>query len=189
MYNLNQYSKDTNRRARIQQEVQQINFADNLQGNQKTISTNTLHIGHKLTLTIALAVLVILFLLLAPQKISASDKFDAGEADAFYDEMVAYRLGYYYYVTGEYERAVDYYNQAIAGIPEVVMIRMSCFRDLYWYRGDAQLKLEQPDAALGSYQYYLKLAGDQVNDVEISFVQALQANIATGNVTMKPLES
>lgn len=189
MYNLNQYTKDTNRRARIQQEVKQIHFADEMQANQKTASANTLHIGHKLTVTIALVIVVILFLLLAPQRISASDKFDSGDADAFYDQMMAYRLGHYYYVTGDYERAVDYYNQAIEGIPEAVLAQVSSFRDLYWYRGDAQLKSEQLDAALDSYQYYLKLAGDEAVEVEINFVQALQTNIATGNVTMEPLES
>src|SRR6266498_1421040 len=157
MYNLNQYSKDINRRARIQQEVQQIHLAEAMQRNQKAATANSLHIGHKLTVAIALVIVVILFLLLAPQRISASDKFDSGENDAFYDQMIAYRLGHYYYVTGEYERAVDYYNQAIVGIPEIVMMHMSCFRDLYWYRGDAQLKAGQPDAALDSYEYYLKL--------------------------------
>jgi len=187
MYNLNQYAKDTNRRARIQQEVQQINFADTIQGNQKTVSFNTRRMGYKLIVTTALAVLVILLLLLVPQTTNASDKLDPGEGDAFYDQMVAFRLGYYYYVTGEYERAVDYYNQAIGGLPEVVFTRVDTFRCMYWYLGDAQLKDGDPNAALKNYQRYLELVGDQANPVAVNFVQTLKDSITSGGVTPEPL--
>lgn len=188
MYDMNQYAKDKLYRTQKLHEAQQTQLAKIVDENHKTLPSNAKRIGRNLTITISLVTFFVLFLMLAPQTMYAQDKADPGTVDAFYDQMIAYRLGHYYYVTGEYERAVDYYNQAIAGIPELILMRISSYRDLYWYKADAQLKAGQPDAALASYQYYLQLDGDDAREVEINFVQTLAANIAIGNLVMEPLE-
>ena len=187
MYDMNQYAKDSLYRTQQLQAAQQLHLAEMVQAKQQT-SFNVLHIGRKAVITISLFIVFISFLMLLPETIHASDKSDPGGADAFYDQMIAYRLGHYYYVTGEYERAVDYYNRAIDGIPESVLGRISSFRDIYWYKGDAQLKAGQSDAALVSYQYYLQLADNEAKPKEIEFVNALKTSMANGNVAMEPLE-
>ncbi len=188
MYNPNQYAKDKLYRTQKIREAEQQHLADRVQGNQSTFSLRKFYIGHRLLVTMMLAAVFVLFLLLVPRTISASDnKADPGDGDAFYDQMVAFRLGYYYYVTGEYDRAVDYYDQAIEGIPEVMFTRVDTFRCIYWYRGDAELKAGQPDAALVSYRYYLELAGDQVNPVVVDFVQTVEDSIMSGAAMPEPL--
>ncbi len=189
MYDMNQYAKDKLYRAEKLHKAQQLQLAEAVRENHTPMSSSAFLTGRKLTITVSLVTFFVLFLLLVPQTIYADDKLDPGGADAFYDQMIAYRLGHYYYVTGEYERAVYYYDQAIAGIPELILAQISSFLDLYWYKGDAQLKAGLPDAALESYQYYLQLAGDQAKGAEINFVQTLEANIATGNLVMEPLEA
>ena len=121
--------------------------------------------------------------------IYADDKLERGETDPYYQQMIAYRLGHYYYVTGDYEQAIEHYEQAIDGIPESVLARMSSLRDLYWLKGDALLKANQPEAALISYLFYLHLAGGSVTDTEVQFVEMLSANIAAGNVVLEPLDA
>ncbi len=188
MYNPNQYAKDKLYRTQKIHEAEQQHLADRVQGNQSTFSMRKFYMGHRLLVTMLLVAVFVLFLLLVPRTINASDdKSDPGEGDAFYDQMVAFRLGYYYYVTGEYDRAVDYYNQAIEGIPEVVFTRMNVFRCIYWYRGDAQLKAGQPEAALESYHHYLELMGDEANTVTVDFVQTVEDSITSGAVMPEPL--
>lgn len=188
MYNPNQYAKDKLYRTLKLREAEQQHLADMVQENQTTFSLQKFYVAHRLMVTMLLAAVFVLLLLLAPRTISASDsKSDPGAGEAFYDQMVAFRLGYYYYVTGEYDRAVDYYNQAIAGIPEEVFAKVDTFRCIYWYRGDAQLKAGQFDAALDSYRSYLELAGDQVNPAVVDFVQTVENSITSGAAMPEPL--
>ncbi len=187
MYDLNQYAKDQSSLTRKIHQAEQQHLAELALKNSNMPSHNSIHMGHRMMMTILVVVGFILFLLLVPQTTNAQDKSDPGNADAFYDQMIAFRLGYYYYVTGEYERAVDYYNQAITGIPESILARMNDFRCIYWYLGDAQLKAGNADAALKNYQHYLELVGDEANTVTIDFVQTLKENIASGEVVLEPL--
>lgn len=188
MNNMQQYAIDKLNQTLKLHEAEQLHLAETVPGQYRTSTFTTLRINHKIVKTVSLVALFVLFLLVIPQTIHAQDKYDTSGQDAYYDQMMAFRLGHYYYVTGEYERAIEYYNHAIEGIPEAIFVQMSSFRDLYWLKGDAQLKAGQPDAAYITYQRYLQLAGNEAKEKEIAFVQTLETNLATGNVVMEPLE-
>ena len=187
MYDLNQYAKDQLHRSQQLQEAQKRHLSDTLSKQHAVFNLHPFFQNKvKLLLTICITGMS---LLIISGTIHADDKLDRGEADPYYSQMVAYRLGHYYYVTGDYERAIEYYEQAINGIPESVLARMSSLHDLYWLKGDALLKANQPEAALISYLYYLHLAGDHVTDKEFIFVVSLSANIASGHIVLEPLDA
>lgn len=186
MYDMNQYAKDKMYRAQKLQEARQAHLAANLQVVSKPAIL--MFSGRKLIITLSVITTFIILLMVMPTAIQAQDKYEAGSADPFYDQMIAYRLGHYYYVIGEYQRAVDYYNEALIGIPEIILVQMSSLRDIYWLRGDAQLKAGQTNAALESYQMYLQLAGTKASVQETEFVGAIINSIANGTVVMEPLE-
>ena len=187
MYNLNQYAKDQYHRSQQLQNAQEQHLADMVSDRKASPNRRPLFHNKSRLLLIACVTLVSMFILSGT--IFADDKLDHGETDPYYEQMIAYRLGHYYYVTGDYERAIEYYEQAIDGIPEAVLARMSSLRDLYWYKGDALLKANQPEAALISYLFYLQLAGGSATDPEVQFVEMLSANIAAGNVVLEPLDA
>jgi tetratricopeptide (TPR) repeat protein len=85
-----------------------------------------------------------------------SDDIDAGVIGP---GLLAYRLGNYYYVTGNYQRAAEYFAQAIAQTPERVFGLAPQMSAFHWGLFDAQIALEQYEEAAATYLAYLAVAG------------------------------
>ncbi|MBI1277630.1 MAG: hypothetical protein GC179_05845 [Anaerolineaceae bacterium] len=188
MYDINQYEKDNLHRAQMLREAEHIRLEKIAQPSPTLHSGLVLHIGHRGVIAFVVILLVLAYLLLVPQTSYAQDKVDADKSDAYCEQMIAFRLGHYYYVTGDYERAIGYYDTAIAGIPEAVLGHIASLRDIYWYKGDAQLMAGQMEKALASYRHYVALAGNDAQSQELAFVKALEDNLAAGIMVMEPLE-
>ncbi|MEO8391923.1 MAG: tetratricopeptide repeat protein [Chloroflexota bacterium] len=138
---------------------------------------------HSRHLTVTL--LVVLFILLTclfPAVTHAQDLIDVGQGEFFTDAMVAYRVGYYYFLKGDYDRAIQEYEQTVQGIPQGVFAASVDYATIYWDLGDAQLMAEQYDQALASYQHYLDLAGDDATALAVAYVQRLAEAMNNGTV-------
>lgn len=69
---------------------------------------------------ILIAVILILSLIVMTHVTLARDTADSGQGQAFSDAILNYRLGHYYFVTGDYEKAIAEYSAAIEAIPATV---------------------------------------------------------------------
>lgn len=83
-----------------------------------------------------------------------------GPPEPFAEAMIAYRVGLYDLRHGDYDQAVERLSAAIEGIPEEVMACVPAYQDMYWVLGEAQEAAGLVEEALGSYQQWLVLAGD-----------------------------
>ena len=64
--------------------------------------------------------LAVLLLFTGYLRVYAQDVADPGKSEPFPDAMLAYRLGSYYLVTGDYDRAMAKLGEAVARMPEWV---------------------------------------------------------------------
>ncbi len=135
-----------------------------------------------LVVAVALVILVAL-----PVTAGAQDKREAGDNEPFATAIMAYRLGHYYYVTGQYDRAVEHYTQAIDGIPAEIFAFSVDYAVMYWDMGDALLLAGQYAAALDSYQHFVDLLDGGASAEVIAFVAQLETAVAQGVVTLQPM--
>ncbi len=110
--------------------------------------------------SVALIVLTAICLLLTTD-VSAQDTIQPGRTEVFPDAMLAYRLGNYYFVKGDYVRAIEYLSEAIALVPPPAFSLDPGYADMYWILGEALEASERYGEALTSYQTFLALVGDQ----------------------------
>jgi tetratricopeptide (TPR) repeat protein len=122
-------------------------------------------------------VLAVLLLFTGYLRVYAQDAIDPGTSEPFADAMVAYRLGYYYLVTGDYEQAVGQLNEAIALMPEWAFTADSAYADLYWTLGEAQEQLGLYEDALANYHQFLALVGDDAAPWTVEWVQQLEDRV------------
>jgi tetratricopeptide (TPR) repeat protein len=97
-----------------------------------------------------------------------SDDIDAGVIGS---GLLAYRLGNYYYVTGDYERAAEYFTEAIAQTPERVFGLAPQMSVFHWGLFDAQIALEQYEQAAATYTAYIAVAGTKADQYFADYVQ------------------
>jgi tetratricopeptide (TPR) repeat protein len=174
------YRKYQNDRPAHIQEAEHARLAESLQSHPDkdppaTPPTNRIVTARLVGL--ALFVLLMVTLLAMPRVSGAHHVKEPGKGEPFADAMVAYRLGHYYFVHGDYSQAIVKYRLAIKGIPAKVFEAASTYRVLYWDMGDAYLLDGQYDEALSSYQHYLDLAGDDASDKAIAYVEQLATAI------------
>jgi tetratricopeptide (TPR) repeat protein len=103
-----------------------------------------------------------------------SDETDAGVIGP---GLLSYRLGNYYYVTEDYERAAEYFADAIARTPERIfglLSEMSCF---HWGLFDAQIALEQYEDAAATYAAYVAVAGAKADRYFADYVQDIATSL------------
>lgn len=134
----------------------------------------------RLVKVVMLIILFALVLLTLPQTSHAQDLADAGQAEPFADAITAYRVGYFYFTQGNYERAIAELTSAINGIPEEVFAANIDYAVMYWTLGDAQFMAGKYDEALASYERFLVLAGDDVSDLAVEFVEGLNVAVING---------
>jgi hypothetical protein len=65
-----------------------------------------------------IVVLAVVFLFAGYMRVFAQDMADPGKSEPFPAAMLAYRLGSYYLVTGDYDRAVAKLSEAVELMPE-----------------------------------------------------------------------
>jgi tetratricopeptide (TPR) repeat protein len=85
--------------------------------------------------------------------------------------LLAYRLGNYYYVTGDYQRAAEYFAQAIAQTPERIFGLLPEMSAFHWGLFDAQIALEQYEEAAATYMAYVAVAGGKADHYFAIYVQ------------------
>lgn len=127
------------------------------------------------------ALLILAALLVLPVGRPAArgqDLVDPDDADLFHDAMLAYRLGHYYLVKGDYERAVIKLTEAINLIPQEVFLAAPAYGDMYWTLGAAQEGAGMVVEALASYQRFVVLVGDDAAPWVLVKVRFLEFRVA-----------
>ncbi|NLE52978.1 MAG: tetratricopeptide repeat protein [Chloroflexi bacterium] len=122
-------------------------------------------------------IIVVTLALASHRPARAQDNIDGGKAEPFPDAIIAYRLGNYYLVIGDYERAIEYLSRAIALIPEEVFAIETAYADIYWALGEAEERSGLYAQALFHYQRFLDLAGDEAAPWTQQKVQTLRAQL------------
>jgi tetratricopeptide (TPR) repeat protein len=112
-------------------------------------------------------------------QVHAQDAWDTGESELFPEAMLAYRLGNYYLVTGDCERAVEKLSEAIDLMPAEAFTALPQYSVMYWTLGQAQEQAEMQAEALASYRQFLTLAGEKAAPWTAEKVQQLQAELDT----------
>jgi tetratricopeptide (TPR) repeat protein len=126
-------------------------------------------------------VVAVLLLFTGYLRVYAQDAIDAGTSEPFADAMVAYRLGYYYLVTGDYEQAVVQLSEAVELMPEWAFVAEPAYADLYWTLGEAQEHLGLYEDALANYHQFLTLVGDDAAPWTVERVQQLERRVAAAH--------
>jgi len=137
----------------------------------------------RVAMVAAVIALVILAIFGLPQAASAQtlDMAAQGPLEAWpAPVMMAYRLGNYYLVKGHYERAADYFSEAIAQLPEGALDLDKNYAFLYWDLENAQFEAGQTQEALASYQQFLALMGDLATEEETAYVHDLAVALDRG---------
>jgi tetratricopeptide (TPR) repeat protein len=130
--------------------------------------------------------LTVLLLFTGYLRVYAQDMADPGTSEPFSDAMVAYRVGYYYLVTGDYEQAVEKLNEAIELMPGWAFAVEPAYADLYWTLGEAQEQLGLVEDALVNYHRFLELVGDDAAPWTVEWVRQLELRLADAPATASP---
>ena len=117
---------------------------------------------------------------------NAQETVDPGSGEPFGEAMLAYRLGNYYFVAGDYERAVVEFTRAIELMPEEVFIKLPEYSEMYWALGEAQERAGMEQEALVSYHQFLTLAGDTAALWTVEYVQQLESHLEETVVKVSP---
>jgi tetratricopeptide (TPR) repeat protein len=99
--------------------------------------------------------LVLLCLLALPAVINAQDLRHDGITEPYHPSYVRYRVGLYYMLGENYERALDEFTEAIDGLPQ--------FGSAYAARGDVYLVLGEYELALADYTAAIDIYPDFVS--------------------------
>jgi tetratricopeptide (TPR) repeat protein len=125
--------------------------------------------------------LAVLLLFTGYLRVYAQAMADPGTSEPFADAMVAYRLGYYYLVTGDYERAVAKLGEAVELMPEWAFAVDPDYADMFWTLGEAQEHLGLYEDALANYQQFLALVGDDAAPWTVEWVRQLESRVAAAH--------
>lgn len=128
-----------------------------------------------LFLGVALTFLVMGCLFASPSRAGAQDTVYPGRMEPFPDAMLAYRLGNYYLVKGDLDRAIEYLTAAIDLVPEWAFSADTGYADLYWTLGEALEGSGRYAEALTNYRRFLALVGDEAAPWTTEKVEVLMA--------------
>lgn len=103
-----------------------------------------LNVRHALTLVLVIGVLVASTL-----PLRAQDLTDAGVSEPYHPALVTYRVGYYYQLQGDQERAIELFTEVITSLPN--------WDGGYSARGDSYVALGYFDRAVADYTEALDL--------------------------------
>lgn len=100
-------------------------------------------------------VVIVVMLAAAVSPMFAQDLVDTGSSEAYHPAMVQFRMGYYYQIHGDHERAVEEFNHVIEAFPN--------WENGYSARGDSYSALNQFDLAIADYTAALAIAPEFVS--------------------------
>jgi tetratricopeptide (TPR) repeat protein len=189
MFNSNDYAKGKAYRSDKMREATRDHLAKQAQSD----TTNPfdfetfLYAHRRAVIVVVLVVLAALLTLALPDTSRAHDLAESGDNEPFAPAIQAYRVGHYYYVSGQYEKAIEQYALAIDGIPAVVFEKAENYRVMHWDMGDARLMAGQHDEALASYRRFLELMDGAASAEAVEFVERLEESIARDMVNLTPL--
>ncbi len=175
-----QYQVDAERRAQTQRQATQDHLAETANARHGRQLPDLQHIGRRLWVAVAIIILVVMAAFVAPQNVEAQDLLDPGQGDPLGLVMVAYRVGSFYFETGDYEKAAEKFAEAIELTPVEVFQQIPEYSVLYWALVDAQVELGDTNGAWDSYQSYLEVAGENADELFVAYVQELEISIASG---------
>jgi tetratricopeptide (TPR) repeat protein len=136
---------------------------------------------------VAIVILLALLLLFTGYlRVYAQERVDPGTSEPFPDAMLAYRLGYYYLVTRDYEQAAAKLSEAVELMPEWAFIVEPAYADLFWTLGEAQEQLGLYEDALANYHRFLALVGDDAAPWTVDWVQQLELRLAEAPAIASP---
>ncbi|MBI5667654.1 MAG: tetratricopeptide repeat protein [Chloroflexi bacterium] len=188
MFNSNDYPKDKLYRAEKMRAAQRDHLAkEALTGKEPEFDLRAFVQSHVRAIVVGLVMLIALGALVFPQISQAKDTAEAGTDEPFAEAITAYRVGHYYYVVGQYDRAIAYYTEAIDGIPAIVFEKADAYRVMYWDMGDALLMAGRYDEALASYRHFVELMDGAASAKAIEFVERLEDGIGQEMVNLTPL--
>jgi len=135
--------------------------------------------SHKTILT----VIIVLFaaaLFVLPQAANAqiNDMLNDG-SDFGHPAMLAFRMGNYYYVQGNYEKAIERLQFAVDEMPAAAYNAFPNLTEAYRILGDAQFAQAQYDAALSSYTLYVEMTGEEADPLVIVMIEQLGGTVDT----------
>ena len=107
------------------------------------------------TLQRIVALLGLLLMFVMPSTITAQDMRDSGISEPYHPSFVHYRVGIYFALHGNYERALDKFTEAIDGLPQ--------FGSAYAARGDVYLTLGDYELAIADYTSAITIYPDFVS--------------------------
>lgn len=190
MFNSNDYPKNKAYRSDKMREAARDHLAkEALSGSTSHVDFETFFYTHHRTLIfVVLTVLAMLTLFALPRGANAQNLADSGNDNAA-PAIMAYRIGHYYYLMGDYDRAIEEYTKAIEGMPQEVFEASTDYAVMYWDMGDALLMAGQYDEALASYQYFVELMDGTASAKAIEFVSLIEDGIAQQMVNLTPLTS
>ncbi len=175
-----QYQLDEQHRTQTQRQATQDHLAQIANVSRGRQLPALPHIGRRLWLAIAIIILVGVAAFVTPTGAKAQDLLDPGQGDPLGQVMVAYRVGSFYFETGDYQKAAEKFTEAIELTPIEVFQQLPEYSVLYWALVDAQLELGDTAGAWDSYQSYLEVAGENADGLFTAYVQELEISIAAG---------
>jgi tetratricopeptide (TPR) repeat protein len=108
-------------------------------------------------------VLLIMMLMLSTNPAKAQQVIHSGEGEPFQETMLPFTLGRYYFLKGDYEKAVEYFTEAVESLPVEVYEYDATFSGLYLALADAQEAAGLHEEALESYALYIEYSGEEVD--------------------------
>jgi tetratricopeptide (TPR) repeat protein len=168
--------------ARQQAVAHRHNLAHTASINSSWRDAISAFVGRRTLTAIAVFIFLILAVFVLPlNNVSAQGTTDmpTPETDAgvMGPGLLPYRLGNYYYVKGDYERAAEYFAEAIAQTPERVFALLPEMSVFHWGLFDAQIAQELYEDAAITYAAYLEVAGEQADHYFADYIQDVEDNL------------
>jgi len=135
--------------------------------------------SHK-NLLIAIIVLFAAALFVLPQAANAQTSDMVSDGNDFnHPAMLAFRMGNYYYLQGDYEKAIERLQFAADEMPAEAFAVFPNLTEVYHVLGDAQVALGQNDEALANYTIYVEMTGDEADPMIMAMLEQLGGTVDT----------
>ncbi len=175
-----QYQVDAEHRAQKQRQATQDHLAETAIAGRGHQLPGLPHIGRRLLVAIVVVILVAVAAFVSPTGAEAQDVIDSGQGEPFGPAMVAFRVGNFYFETGNYQQAAEKFAEAIELTPVEVFQQLPEYSVMYWMLVDAQVELGDTAGAWDSYQSYLEVAGENADELFTAYVEELEISIVAG---------
>ncbi len=141
---------------------------------------NHTRLYHRIFISIAF-IFVVIVLILNTNVAQAQQVITSGDGASFHDTMLPFTLGRYYFLGGDYDKAVKYFTEAVESLPVEVYEYDATFSNLYLALADAQQAAGLHEQALENYALYIEYSGEEVEleDIVLNDVKESQIALAS----------